>query len=147
MQEKPSMKRQLLVAMSMAVFLSIAADAARPSNVVEAASSTVGCDVFRVRVAGNNVDQPKPLVAYNLALSPPSGEPVIITDSFDVTPDRDGRFERTVERSWRTFGLVIEEGRYVLSGSAVLVSGVKPLSWVEISFSSPSLSCPAPSKR
>jgi hypothetical protein len=54
-----------------------------------------------------------------------SGKALIITDSFPVIPDADGIFRKSFTNSWKTFGFKLS-GKYALSGSAVLVSGLTP---------------------
>ena len=84
--------------------------------------------------------QATPIVGYNITLKPDSGETLIITDSFPVTPDAGGLFRSTFTNSWKSFGYTLE-GKYKMSGWAVLVSGLTPLSTITIRFSRVSLSC------
>lgn len=117
-----------------------AAPADSSANQIDAAIFTAQCTTFKILVAGRGVNQPNPIVGYNITLTPPSGESLIITDSFPVMPDSSGSFRKTFANSWKTFGFTLT-GKYTLSGSAVLVSGLKPLSTIPIAFSSTSLTC------
>src|SRR6266478_2116566 len=56
---------------------------------------------------------------YNITLTPHSGEPIAITDSFAVVPDKNGSFRQAVAVSWQKFDVVLTS-RYALSGSANL---------------------------
>jgi hypothetical protein len=109
-------------------------------NQIETATFAAQCDAFAIHVVGSGVDKPNPIVGYNITLKPTSGETLIITDSFPVTPNADGVFSKTFTNSWKTFGYKLE-GKYRMSGSAVLVTALTPLSTVTIKFSPMSLSC------
>jgi hypothetical protein len=109
-------------------------------NQIETATFAARCDAFAIRVAGSGVDKPNPIVGYNIMLKPRSGETLIITDSFSVIPNADGIFSKTFTNTWKTFGYRLE-GKYKMSGSAVLVSGLTPLSTATIKFSPMSLTC------
>lgn len=109
-------------------------------NQIETASFAAQCDTFAIRVSGSGVDMPNPVVGYNITLKPAFGETLIITDSFPVTPEADRSFRKTFTNSWKTFGYTLK-GKYKLSGSAVLVSGLTPLSTTRIKFSTASLVC------
>lgn len=117
-----------------------AAPTDRKANQIETASFSGQCSTFKITVSGSGVDQPKPIVGYNITLTPPSGTALIITDSFPVIPDANGSFHKTFTNSWKTFGFELA-GKYKLSGSAVLVSGLKPLSTITIAFSPTKLAC------
>jgi len=102
---------------------------------------TGGCDSFAIAVTGQGLDQPTPIVSYNIKLTPRSGsEPFIIVDSFPVTPDADGAFRKTIRQSWKKFEFT-PAGKYTLSGSAVLTSKITFLHTIPISFHHPKLSC------
>ena len=111
------------------------------SNQIDNATFAAQCDSFKIVVAGHGVDKPSPLVGYNIHLKPSSGTTLIITDSFPVQPDEKGTFRTTFTNSWKTFGYTLD-AKYTLSGSAVLVSGLTPLSTVTISFSPARVNCP-----
>jgi hypothetical protein len=117
-----------------------AAPADHKTNQIETAIFSAQCTTFKITVSGSGVDQPKPIVGYNITLTPRSGEPTIITDSFPVTVDPDGSFHQTFTNDWKKFGYSLS-GRYTLSGSAVLVSGLKPLSTIPVAFSPARLFC------
>jgi hypothetical protein len=126
-----------------AVLLAIGITAAladRKANQIETANFSAQCTTFKIIVTGSGVDQPKPIVGYNITLTPPSGTALIITDSFSVMPDANGSFRKTFTNSWKTFGFELAD-KYKLSGSAVLVSGLKPLSTIAIAFSPTRLNC------
>jgi hypothetical protein len=103
-------------------------------------SASAGCERYTVRVSGVTVDEPKPLVSYNITLTPPSGEPMTITDSFAVMPEKDGSFSQTITDSWKKFEFRLT-GKYVLSGSAVLVRNLVPLDSSSVKFSPAKLDC------
>jgi hypothetical protein len=130
----------LRVAITFLTFCATAASTDHRKEHIEAATFTAQCDSYRLHVSGSGVDKPKPLVGYNITLTPPSGPPLIITDSFPVTPNSDGAFQKTFSNSWKTFGFTLD-GKHRLSGSAVLVIGLTPLSTATIKFSSITLSC------
>ncbi|HKU27762.1 MAG TPA: hypothetical protein VJQ54_19990 [Candidatus Sulfotelmatobacter sp.] len=117
-----------------------AAPVDRIANRIDHASFNPHCGTFEIRVAGSGVDQSKPIIGYNIKLTPQSGEALIITDSFPVVPDGNGEFHKTFRNSWKAFGFKLRE-KYSLSGSAVLVSGLTPLSTVTIRFSPATLDC------
>jgi hypothetical protein len=85
-------------------------------------------------------DQPNPLVGYNITLTPPSGEPMTITDSFSVMPNKDGTFRKAVTDSWKKFEFTLT-GEFVLSGSAVLLKNLTPLDSSTLKFSPANLDC------
>jgi hypothetical protein len=110
------------------------------SNQIDTATFAAQCDSFKIVVAGHGVDKPNPIVGYNIHLKPSSGTTLIITDSFPVQPDEKGVFRTTFTNSWKTFGFTLE-GKYTLSGSAVLVSGLTPFSTVTLTSSRATLTC------
>ena len=135
---------RIISVLSVAVVLMALRSAAAPgdhgSNQIESATFTAHCDTFKITVTGRGVDKPNPLVGYNIKLTPKSGTALIITDSFSVIPTSDGSFSKTFTNSWKTFGFTLD-GKYSLSGSAVLVSGLTPLSTVTIAFAPAKLNC------
>ena len=80
------------------------------------------------------------MVSYNITLTPPSGEPMTITDSFAVTPEKDGSFHKTVRESWKKFEFILT-GKYELSGSAILLSDLTLLHTRKMKFARGRLNC------
>jgi hypothetical protein len=130
----------LRVAVALLAMCAVAAPAEHRANHIDTAAFMAQCGTYKLRVAGSGLDQPNPIVGYNITLTPPSGTSLIITDSFPVITNAAGTFRKTFTNSWKTFGFTLG-GKYTLSGSAVLVSGLKPLSTVTITFSPASLTC------
>src|SRR5215468_10246274 len=122
--------------------------ASAPTARLLTANFSGGCRSYTIRVAGEGLDQPNPVVSYNLTLAPRSGsEPMILTDSFEVIPDKDGSFRKSIRSSWRKFGFEAS-GNYTLSGSAILISKQTPLHTLPLAFSKATLDCsPKPSNR
>ena len=98
------------------------------------------CDAFTVVVSGEGLNQSSPTVSYNIILTPHSGEPMAIVDSFPVTPKKDGKFHKKVHGTWKTFEFTLTDA-FTLSGSAILTSGLTLLHTRSITFSPATLSC------
>ena len=99
-----------------------------------------GCNTYTITVTGEGLKQPSATVSYNIMLSPRSGEPIAIVDSFTVTTDPHGRFHKTIHGSWKKFEFTLRD-RYMLSGSAILTSDLTLLHTLTISFSRGNLNC------
>lgn len=99
-----------------------------------------GCDTYTIAVTGEGLNQPNPVVSYNIRLTPRSGEPMTIVDSFEVTPEKDGSFRKTVHESWKKFEYTLTR-KYTLSGVAVLLSDRTPLHTLPLTFSAVKLNC------
>jgi hypothetical protein len=128
------------IALAVGVLSLVAAGTpASPARLLTA-SFTGGCDSYRIAVAGEGLEQPNPIVSYNITLAPRSGESIIITDSFAVSPQKDGSFRETIHESWKQFGYALT-GNYRLSGSAVLLSNLTLLHTLTIKFSQEKLNC------
>jgi hypothetical protein len=130
----------LRVAAVVVAMYTTATPADHKPNQIHTATFEAQCDTYSLRVSGRSIDKTNLIVGYNITLTPPSGEPLIITDSFSVVPNTDRTFRKTFTNSWKTFGFMLG-GKYTLSGSAVLVTGLTPLSSVTIGFSPASLDC------
>ena len=104
------------------------------------ASFTGGCDTYTISVAGEGLNQPNPVVSYNITLTPRSGEPMTITDSFVIAPEKDGSFHKAVHVPWKKFEYRLTR-KYTLSGVAVLLSDRTPLHTLPLTFSSAKLNC------
>jgi hypothetical protein len=98
------------------------------------------CQAYTIAVTGEGLKQPNPTVSYNIMLTPRSGEPMTIVDSFPVTPEKDGRFHKTIEGTWKKFEFTLTD-RYTLSGSALLDSDLTLLHTLAITFSRKNLNC------
>ncbi len=127
------------VALAAVVLLIATGALAAPARLVSATFSC-GCKSYTFAVSGEGLDQPYPIVSYNISLTPPSGEPIAIVDSFPVTAEKDGKFHKTIRGSWEKFEFKLK-GNYTLSGSAVLASNLIPLHTLNIAFSRPRLNC------
>lgn len=99
-----------------------------------------GCNTFTITVRGEGVKQPNPIVSYNITLTPRSGEPITIVDSFALTPEKDGRFHKTIEGNWKKFEFTLTD-KYTLSGSAILISDLALLHTLAITFTRENLTC------
>ena len=98
------------------------------------------CDGFTIVVTGEGLSQPNPTVSYNITLTPRSGEPMTIVDSSPVTPEKDGKFHKTIHGTWKEFEYTLTEA-YTLSGSAILISDLTLLHTTPITFSRATLNC------
>ena len=122
------------------VCFAAAATSASPPRLLTAKFSG-GCESYSITVAGEGLDQSNPVVSYNIKLAPQSGgEPMVITDSFPVTAEKDGTFHRKIHQSWKHFEFA-PSGNYTLSGSAILISKLTPLHVRTIVFARVKLSC------
>lgn len=99
-----------------------------------------GCEAFTIAVSGEGLQQRSAIVSYNVTLTPKSGEPLVITDSFEVTPEQDGTFRKSFDATWKKFEFTLA-GNYSLSGSAVLLNGLTPLHNRALTFSRKKLNC------
>lgn len=98
------------------------------------------CDAFTVVVTGEGLSEPNPTVSYNITLTPRSGKPMTIVDSFPVTPQKDGKFHQTVHGTWKKFEFTLTDA-FRLSGSAILISDLTLLNTTPIKFSPATLNC------
>ena len=122
------------------IYFAAASTAAAPPRLV-AAEFRGGCESYSITVSGEGLDQPDSIVSYSISLAPRSGgEPMIITDSFPVTAEKNGTFHRKIRQSWKQFGFA-PSGDYTLSGSAILISKLTPLHVRAIVFARAKLSC------
>jgi hypothetical protein len=122
------------------LFVSITISAAPSPPRLLTASFSGGCDVYAIAVSGEGLKQPNPVVSYNITLTPRSGEPMTITDSFVVTPEKDGSFQKTIHESWKKFEYTLTR-KYALSGVTVLLSDRTPLHTLPLTFSPAKLNC------
>ena len=122
------------------LFVTTAVSAAPSPTRLIAASFSGGCDTYTIAVTGEGLNQPNPVVSYNITLTPRSGEPMTITDSFVITPEKDGSFRKTVHESWRKFEYTLTR-KYTLSGVAVLLSDRTPLHTLPLAFTPGKLNC------
>lgn len=113
---------------------------AAPSTRMVSARFSAGCRAYTVTVSGEGLNQPNTVVSYNITLTPSSGEPMTVVDSFPVTPGKDGKFHKTIEGTWKQFEFTLTD-KYTLSGSAILVSDLTLLHSLVITFSPGTLSC------
>ena len=120
--------------------IAIAASATpQPPRLLDA-RFTGGCDAYTIAVTGEGFNQPNAMVSYNITLTLPSGEAMTITDSFAVLPEKDGSFHQTVHESWKKFEFTLT-GKYVLSGSAILLSDLTFLHMRKMKFARTRLNC------
>ena len=123
-----------------AIFVSLGSASAPPPRLLTA-NFRGGCHSYGIVVTGEGLDQPDPVVSYNITLTPASrGQPLIITDSFAVHPEKDAHFHKSVRASWKKFGFT-PEGDFRLSGTAILISNLTPLHTRTIVFSRAALTC------
>jgi hypothetical protein len=98
------------------------------------------CDAFTFTVSGEALHESHLIVSYNIMLTPRSGDPIAIVDSFPVAPEADGRFHGTVDGTWKKFEFTLSN-RYTLSGSAILTSDNGVLHTLAIQFPKKKLTC------
>ena len=122
-----------------ALLLFASAASAEPARLLTARFSG-DCDVFTIEVTGDGLHQPNPTVSYNIKLTPRSGEPLFIVDSFVVTPDKDGKFHKTVHGTWEKFEYTLTDS-FTLSGSAILISDLRLLHTISITVPRAKLNC------
>lgn len=134
------MKGQLRFALTLSMLLVGATRVSALPPRLSAASFSGGCEAFTIFVSGEGLQQSSAIVSYNITLTPKSGEPMVITDSFEVTPDKDGTFHKSFDATWKKFEFILTSS-YRLSGSAVLLSGLTPLHNRAITFSRKKLNC------
>ena len=103
------------------------------------------CTSFTIVVIGQGLNQPNPTVSYNITLTPRSGEPMTIVDSSPVTPEKDGKFHKTIHGTWKKFEFALTDA-FTLSGSAILISDLTLLHTTTITFSRATLNCKTSSK-
>ena len=132
---------RILILIAVAIlFAATTASTAPSSTRLLTASFSGGCDTYTIAVRGEGLNQPNPVVSYNITLTPRSGEGMTITDSFVVTPEKDGSFQKTVHESWKKFEYTLTR-KYLLSGVAVLLSDRTPLHNLPLTFSPTKLNC------
>lgn len=117
----------------------VTAASAQPARLLTARFSG-NCDGFTIKVTGDGLHQPNPTVSYNIKLTPPSGEPLIIVDSSPVTPEKNGKFHKTVHGTWKKFEFTLTDA-FTLSGSAILISDLTLLHTAPVTFSRATLTC------
>lgn len=122
------------------LFVAVATSAGPSPPRLLTATFTGGCDTYTISVTGEGLNQPNPVVSYNIKLTPRFGEPMTIVNSFDVTPENDGSFHKTVTESWKKFEYTLT-GKYTLSGVGVLLSDRTPLYTLPLTFSPAKLNC------
>jgi len=136
-----NVRRSLRIPLAVAIlFFTTAVSAAPPPARLLTASFSGGCDTYTIAVTGEGLNQPNPVVSYNITLTPRSGEPMTITDSFVITAEKDGSFRKTVHQAWKKFEYTLT-GKYTLSGIAVLLSDRTPLHTLPLTFSPAKLNC------
>lgn len=122
------------------LFVALATSAVPSPTRLLSANFSGGCDTYTIAVTGEGLNQPNPVVSYNITLTPRSGEPMTITDSFVITAEKDGSFRKTAHESWKKFEYTLT-GKYALSGVAVLLSDRTPLHTLPLTFSPAKLNC------
>lgn len=138
--EGGSMRCLLRIALALGVFLSVStAPSASPARLLTVRFSG-DCEGFTIVVTGEGLSQPNPTVSYNITLTPRSGEPVTIVNSSGVTPEKDGKFRKTIHGTWKKFEIMLPDA-FTLSGSAILISDLTLLHTTPITFSRTSLNC------
>jgi hypothetical protein len=130
----------LRIALALAFLLVTTAPAhAAPARLLTATFSG-GCDSFTIAVTGEGLEEPNAVVSYNITLTPRSGEPIAVVDSFPVVPAKDGTFRGTIRQSWEKFEYRLT-AYYKLSGNVILASNLTPLHTLTMSFSPKKLNC------
>jgi hypothetical protein len=127
------------IAVAILFFATTVSAAPSPTRLLTA-SFGGGCDTYTIAVTGEGLNQPNPVVSYNITLTPRSGEAMTITDSFVVTPEKDGSFHMTVRESWKKFEYTLTR-KYALSGVTVLLSDRTPLHNLPLTFSPKKINC------
>ena len=135
------MNSSLRIAIALFIFLGATSTSAAPTRLLSASFSG-GCGTYVIAVAGEglNQNQPNLVLGYNITLKPSAGEPIAITDSFAVVADKNGSFRQTFTASWHKFDIALTD-KYVLSGSANLLSDLTVLSSARMTFSKTRLDC------
>ena len=134
------MKCWLRIALTLSVLIFGATHVSASPPRLLSATFSGGCQAFTIVVSGDGLTQHSAIVSYNITLKPKSGEPLVITDSFEVAPDKYGTFHKSFDATWKKFEFTLT-GKYALSGSAVLLNGLTPLHNMTISFSRKKLDC------
>lgn len=129
----------LLIVLALLVFL-MRTDAFAASPRLLTARFTGGCIGYTIAVTGEGLRESNSIVSYNITLTPPTGEPIAIVDSFPVTPEKDGRFHGTIQGTWKNFEFTLA-GKYTLSGSAILASNLTLLHTLPVTFSRKNMNC------
>ena len=107
------------------------------ANHIDTASVSMNCTSYTLTVSGGSLAVGVNYsVTYTITLTPKSGSPVVITDTFPVTRDAAGNFNASVTHSLS--GL---NGTYTLTGSATLLTNGTPHNTVPIAFNPVSLTC------
>ena len=127
------------ITLALALFFAASTKCAEPTRILTA-NFAGGCDSFTISVTGDGLNQPNPVVSYNILLTPRSGEPIGIVDSFPVTPEKDGTFRKTIRQDWKKFEYALSVD-YTLSGNVILASNLSPLHALTIEFAPKKLKC------
>ena len=140
-ERAPRVNRSTRIALAIAA-MSLAATCAfaAPTRLLTARFAG-DCGSFTIAVTGEGLDEPNPIVSYNITLTPRSGgEPISIVDSFEVTPEKNGSFRKTISASWKKFEFTLADN-YNLSGSVLLTSNLNLLHNLTIRFARKKLNC------
>ena len=132
--------RTLRFALAFGVLVLVAACASADSARLLKVRFSGDCNSFTIDVTGQGLSQPNPTVSYNITLTPRSGEPMTIVDSSPVTPEKDGKFHKTIHGTWKKFEFTLTDV-FTLSGSAILISDLVFLHTTPITFSRARLDC------
>ena len=139
-RDAPSTRVPVRVGLIAVAFLAATGASAAPITRLLTVRFSGDCKAYTIAVTGEGLKQPNPIVSYNITLIPRSGEPMTIVDSFPVTPEKDGRFHKTIEGTWEKFAFTLTD-KYRLSGSALLDSDLTLLHTLVITFSPKNLDC------
>jgi hypothetical protein len=105
---------------SIAAMIAVVALASLPAaaNSVQHATATDTCSGFSLTVSGNNLGSKTATVDFTITLTPSSGSPIEISDSFVVTRTPHGTtYNTTYTQTWAHYGVTLN-GNYTLTGTA-----------------------------
>ena len=134
------MRSRLAICVSMValiLFVTLPASA----NVIGRVTATDSCSGFTITASGTGLGKPSITVTFTITLTPPSGPPITITDTFVVTriPHSHGAYNTSYTQTWAHYGVTLTSS-YTLSGSASFIPS-HPKTFKAISFSPPTLDC------
>jgi len=112
------------------------------ANIVENATATDSCTGFTVTVSGSDLGSPTKTVDFTITLTPTTGTPIVISDTFTVIrAEPHNTYDASYTQTWAHYG-VTASGDYTLSGKAAFEPhNYKPTS---IKFTPTTLDCSGP---
>jgi len=105
------------------------------------ATATDSCQQYTITVLGTDQLTSSVKVAYTITLTPTSGSPIVVNDSFTI-PVTGGAYSGSNTKTWASYGDTLNTN-YTLAGSATVTAGTVTQT-ASITFTPPTLACSTP---